>query len=36
MDKITREARRIFGILEQIDQLWAVEQVEILVALKTK
>ena len=36
MDKITREARRIFRVLESMDPLWAVEQVEILVALKTK
>jgi len=36
LDKITREARRIFRVLESMDQLWAVEQAEILVALKTK
>ena len=36
LDKITRQARRIFRVLESMDQLWAAEQAEILVALKMK
>ena len=36
LDKVIRQVRRIFRCLSDIDELWAAEQAEILVALKTK
>ena len=36
MEKVFRQVTRIYNLLRDIDAEWAGEQVEILVALKTK
>ena len=36
MEKAFRAGARIYKVLKDIDELWASEQVEILIALKTK
>ena len=36
MEKVFRQATRIYNLLRDIDAPWASEQVEILIALRTK